>query len=699
MKNDIYETSMLSTILKKAASAVICASFAISAGAQMQMQTDTETGAIISIIIRGDSTNMDWLMKTDGSQYAWITKEYGWGLGYTTVVKGHESRKVSWNKPEKYENDGKDVTYNLGDVTLNVKRSVDGGDILERYVFTNTGKSEVSLYETGIYMPFNDNYPDAKTCVNLRSDVHIWDGGSAAYINALRMGGFGPHLGLAVTEGAINHYEIWERGMKKHNSQVRGLFAMNIPDVTLRPGQSYTVAWRVFSHTGNADFKRRMLAYGGVLAESEKYVYDKGDTARVVMTSGKELKNVTADLNGVPVKVSREGDKYVVTVHMEQEGDARTDFHYDGNRNTHVLCLVIDSAEKLIDARAEFIQTYQQMNKKDDPRYGAYMVFDNEGDSIYLNDTPNCNPVDRDEGAERLGMGLFLARQYMRTKDEKIRESFLRYVKFVREKLQTPDYVTYSSVDHKGRNRKYNYTWAATLFFYAYNVTGEKQYAIDGYRTLQSLYKQSGYGFYSIEIPAMLGLDALKDAGLKKEYRDLLKDFKKSGDIMVANGTDYPKHEVNFEQSIVAPAVYFLEQLYIITGEAKYLDEAKRQMPVMEAFNGFQPSYHLNDIAIRHWDDYWFGKSEMFGDTFPHYWSTITAAAFHLYAKITGDGSYRKRAENIVRNNLCLFTKDGHASCAYLYPYKVDGVKGKFYDGYANDQDWALYYYLMVNED
>ena len=64
------------------------------------------------------------------------------------------------------------------------------------------------------------------------------------------------------------------------------------------------------------------------------------------------------------------------------------------------------------------------------------------------------------------------------------------------------------------------------------------------------------------------------------------------------------------------------------TGLQRYLEEVQRQLPVLEAFNGFQPSYHLNDIAIRHWDGYWFGKREMFGDTFPHYWSTITAVAF-----------------------------------------------------------------------
>ncbi len=140
----------------------------------------------------------------------------------------------------------------------------------------------------------------------------------------------------------------------------------------------------------------------------------------------------------------------------------------------------------------------------------------------------------------------------------------------------------------------------------------------------------------------------------------------------------------------------FLLQLYMETGRQKYLDGAKIQMPVLEAFNGKQPSYHLNEIAVRHWDGYWFGKREMWGDTFPHYWSTLSGAAFYLYSQCTGDHSYKERAENIVRNNLCLFFEDGKASCAYIYPNKVNGVKGGFYDPYANDQDWALVYYLLV---
>lgn len=48
------------------------------------------------------------------------------------------------------------------------------------------------------------------------------------------------------------------------------------------------------------------------------------------------------------------------------------------------------------------------------------------------------------------------------------------------------------------------------------------------------------------------------------------------------------------------------------------------------------------------------------------------------------------------RGNLCLFAPDGRASCAYLAPRRIDGRPGHYYDPFANDQDWALAFYLLV---
>lgn len=664
----------------------------------VKMRINPSTGAISELTLKGDNRSMNWVVKTDGTQYPWVKDNYGWGLGYFTVVKGRETVKREWRVPVEISSDGMKVLYREGDIRILIKREIKQGDLVEEYSFTNEGEEPVSLYDVAIYTPFNDNYPDAQQCINSRAHMHIWKGGSAAYVNAIRMGTFTPHLGLVVTNGAIRNYEIWERGRKKANSQTRGIIALDLPDLLLKPGESYSLEWHVFAHNGNDDFRRKLLERGSVLVSCNKYVFEKGEKARVECRSLEPLEACTAKMNGVPVPVKQEGNLCFVEVPMEQAGEVRFDFYYNGNKQTHADCLVISNTADLIRKRVDFIRTRQQMNNPSDLRDGAYMVYDNEGDSIYLNDTPNCNPVDRDEGAERLGMGVLLAKQYLLTKDPELKQSLLRYANFVRRKLQTDNYVTYSSVDQKNRNRGYNYMWVAELYFQMYKVTGDKQFVTDGYKTLKSMFQQFGYGFYAIGIPVRLGLQSLKEAGMKKEYTDLRNDFIKTGDVFVKNGLNYPAHEVNYEQSIVAPAIQFLAQLYLETGSQKYLDEVKRQMPVLEAFNGFQPSYHLNEVAIRHWDGHWFGKRELFGDTFPHYWSTITGAVYYYYALCTGDSSYQKRAENVVRNNLCLFFEDGKASCAYMYPYKIDGVKAEFYDPYANDQDWALVYYLLVNK-
>ena len=650
--------------MKQSISLITLIVFALAASAQaINIETNEATGAIKSIKVEGDTTDMNWLVNTDGTQYAWIGEKYGWGLGKMSTHRNHNTTQHVIDK----------LPYKADGVEITVSRSIKDGDLIETYELRNTGRDPMAISDAVVYIPFNDNYPDSRTCISSRCNAHVWAGGQGAWVNAMRMGGFGPHIGLMLTEGEVCGYEIMERSIGKANSQQRGVIAMQLPEAWLSPGESRKLQWRIFSHNGNDDFKRKVEERGGYVVESDSYVLNAGETAHI--TAGDTCIDVLCDA----------------------VGERRVPITMPNGKTTYVELLTIPDEVTLLDKRIEFILNHQQMLRPEDPRYGAYMIYDNEGDSIYLNDRPNCNPPDRDEGGERLGMGVLLAKQYQRTRDERLLNSLMLYYRFVREGLQTPDYVTYSSIDKTGRNRGYNYMWMADFYFQMYLATGEKQFAIDGYETLQALYRQFGHGFYAVNIPVTSSLEALSKAGMKRERMQLLKDFQLTGDVMVKNGVNYPPFEVNYEQCIVAPAVQFLCELYLATGEQKYLDEAKQQLPVLEAFNGQQPSFHLNDIALRHWDGYWFGKREVFGDTFPHYWSTISAAAFYYYYKITGDEDYLRRARNIVRANLCLFSEDGRASCAYIYPNRVDGMPGSFYDPYANDQDWALVFLLLIN--
>ena len=305
---------------------------------------------------------------------------------------------------------------------------------------------------------------------------------------------------------------------------------------------------------------------------------------------------------------------------------------------------------------------------------------------------------DWSEGRERVGMGIFLAEWYRmkQPSDLRIPEALTAYANFIRNHLQETDYKTWGCALHKGRHRIYNYPWITHFYCEMFECTHNIQYLKDAYGTQMAAYRYGGYNFYTIDVPVRQSLRLLRENGMQAEADSLLEEYRKAADTYVANGVHFPKFEVNYEQSIVAPATLFLCEMYLVTKEDKYLKTAKEILPLLEAFNGRQPSAHLHDIAIRHWDGYWFGKRRCWGDTFPHYWSDLTADCFAAYAECCGDTSYRQRAEAIATANLINFTSDGRGSCACIYPDFINGEKGKFSDPLANDQDWALMFYMKI---
>lgn len=76
-------------------------------------------------------------------------------------------------------------------------------------------RKDADLQDIAINTPFNDNYPDARTCYEARCNAHIWAGGNEAYVYCTRMSGAPGGLGLIMEEGAIKGYEVRERSQKK----------------------------------------------------------------------------------------------------------------------------------------------------------------------------------------------------------------------------------------------------------------------------------------------------------------------------------------------------------------------------------------------------------------------------------------------------------------------------------------------------
>ena len=679
-------------------------------------KSDTTTGAISELSINNDAHQMNWVLSPDGKQYKWVTSQYGWGLGFLTV----NGEKLSWQKPTNQKKStspqsktGKKggithLSYQAGNVRIIVTRQLVNGELFEEYTFKNVGKTAAHISDWGIYTPWNDNYPDAATCMTNRCNAHIWAGDNAAYAMAIRMGANGGNVGLMLTKGSIPDYEEWERKRENANSNFRGVFAMDLPDMNLAAGKSYSIAWKIFEHKGKQDFMSKLLAQGGAIAKSKQYVYQQGEIVKVYLkkdkikslsatVTSKNMKNGDITSAAKAIKTGKDAEGYYAYFTAKELGEQRIDLIYNKVEKTHATILVVSSYDQLISKRVNFIIDHQQMNDPNDPRYGAYMVYDNEKQSIYKNDDARKS-YDCDEGRERVGMGVMLAKWYLKHPSDKLKQSLIRYADFYHNKLQTEDFTTYSRVSKDGWNRGYNYAWAAQFFFHMYEITKDSKYALYGYKTMQALYHYTGYGFYCIDIPVTSGLKALKESGLTTEYNDLLVDFSKTADIFMHNGLNFPKSEVNFEQSIIAPATQFLLEFYLQTKDKQYLEAAEKMLPVVESLCGQQPDYRLNEIPIRHWDCYWFGKRQVFGDTFPHYWSCINANAYFYYAKATGKEEYMKMAKEIVRNNLCNVFEDGTGSCAFVYPKRINGEKAHFADAFANDQDWALAYYLLVNE-
>ncbi|GCE03376.1 hypothetical protein [Dictyobacter aurantiacus] len=169
-------------------------------------------------------------------------------------------------------------------------------------------------------------------------------------------------------------------------------------------------------------------------------------------------------------------------------------------------------------------------------------------------------------------------------------------------------------------------------------------------------------------------------------------------DYFLSVGIDLPAHEVNYEQSIVAPLLQLLISAYHLNPSDTYLAAIQERLPWLLAFAGPQPHARLRHIPIRHWDGYWFGALHLWGDVFPHYWSVLNAAVLERLPKRIDCPNAKAMADAILKANLVNFADDGSATCAFVYPGCVDGNPAHIADPVANDQDWALVYVLQYGD-
>lgn len=579
------------------------------------------------------------------------------------------------------------------------------GNLRETYVFKNITEFPVFIKKTdiGIYTTFNDNYQEAEKCLDYKCHTHIFCGDNAAYIMALRMSGKGSHLGLKLVQGNIHTYSI-ERD-KTQRSDDRGDFILHPAIEKINPGEIIMIQWELFWFDSKDAFYNELLAtpyFPVVLMNQSTYFIGEEIFFRVGIRAEDEITAyVSLDDKTVPFKLYKEQNItwLVVSYLAEREGEYRFEFEAAGKKSFAVF-YCCPSLNIMTARRCKFLIERQQLQDKNSPLDGAYLIYDREEHCQYYNHTSD----DHNGGRERLSMGALVA-LWLQIQPDKLYEKSLRqYTDFIyRELYKTGEGIVYNDINYNLEwNRMYNYPWMAIFLIEIYRLWGKRKYLLDAYFIMKKYYDNGGTEFYAIGIPACELRNELINAGFTEEAADIEKYAVTHAERILQNSVYYPTSEVSYEQGTVASAVGCLLQGYQISGNSLFLREAEKQLDILAQFNGRQPDFHLFENAIRHWDGYWFGKRRMFGDTFPHYWSCLTGVEYGRYAEIIKDKHYLELACSSLRGCLNLFFPDGFASCAMVFPEYVNGEKAHYYDPWANDQDWALYYalkYRVVTEN
>lgn len=635
---------------------------------------DGKTGGVSSIVVKSDENAMEWIKSGHSlNVFCDLRKER----------YGHADFELTeFSETEDYA----DAVFKTADLTVEAHYSFNAqGNLVVKNVIKNPNDVEFFLLkgQIGLSICFFDDYCDAEVCMTKRCHTHIWCGGDTSYICLLKMGDSEHNLGVKFLRGGLCGYEQIDA---KTND--RGMFIAYPDFYILKPHESYAAEYEIFTHKGKTDFIEKIKnSPECAFVDAENTTLFAGEKFNAKVYA--RVSGVTLDGEKADAEIE-EGDGYsLVSLAVEGIGEHKIEFTYNDNRKTFAVINVSPPFAELLHSRVRFIAEKQQYNCTGSKLDGAFLIYDNEEKKQYFD---NVSP-DLNASRERQNMGFLLARYLRHYSDDALLAAFKKYIAFIeREIFDEKTGEVFNTVGRYSEfKRLYNGPNMARLFLETFYVLNDKKYLRYLVTIMKFYYGNGGAHFYPNGICMYEMLEGLKIGGMTKEYEWLKSAFTEHIDNVIARGLKYPAHEVNYEQTIVSPAVSFILDGYRITGDKKYLSELPPHLNALERFDGFQPHYKTNGMAIRFWDDYWFGKSATFGDTMPHQCSALSLSLYFKYGRLSGNKEYAERAISRMRNMLCLFKPDGAAHCASVFPFRVNGNRGEFLDGYANDQDSILY--------
>ncbi|MFI7128120.1 hypothetical protein ACIBQ1_20645 [Nonomuraea sp. NPDC050153] len=624
----------------------------------------------------GHASDPDRLYLLDEATDAWHGPDHHWGAGFAITSRG----SGRWQRPYEidWRADGATARHRpVRGLELEVRRQVAGERYTETHTWTNTGGEPLRVTGLGLNVPVRDVYDGAATALARSCHAHVFTGGSWSWVLAEPMSGAPPLLGAIVRTGALWAYSVESRNTVT-SSDVRGHLVVHPTDharnpeafggqpvLDLAPGEEHVLAWELGWYGDREAFLAATDAPAG-------------------------LPFLTAPVGAALAVDLAEGTVLGEGVTSRAHGIRHLDFERDGRRSRTAVAFLAPVRD-LVEARVARILGEHRPAERPEPERYAFVPVDTR---TGLRQTEN-GWQDWTDGAERVGMAVLLQQARLRGwgAPDAIDEALRGFARFAVERLIQPDgSVRRSSRPAPEGLRLYNTPWLAHFFHDQFALYGDPADLDRAARLLETSYSLGVRDHLLIGLPeavvAVAGsLDGHGDPARAKRLRDALVDHARG---FASLGSALPAHEVSYEQSMVAPLVSLLATAYAGAPDERLLAALRPALRWLRAFGGPQPHVRLRDIGIRHWDGYWFGLDRQWGDTFPHYWSVLTAVALRQLPEPLRTEDTERVAEAIFAANLADFGPDGRATCAFLMPSCVDGRPAHRPDPLANDQDWAL---------
>lgn len=659
-----------------------------------KITTDAQSGATTGIYGANDPHN-------------WILNDASWGL-----VDGFSTQSVTM--------DGDKISVTLSKrrpILLKIEKYLEKDCYVEKYTLKNQDVTEFFLNKDrfGIPFPYNCLYTPGQDVMNNCCISHVWCGGDCAWLYSVRCHGGAPYLSMKVTQGAVEDYSIlYDTSRTDNGSFYRGAIVVHPEACIISPGEEKCWEFQ-YRFTTEKPETAPLTQPNEIRLSANKYSVQQNEPLTVRFESNAPFDDLTLSCDGKPLSYTRKGNVATALCAFEGVGEKKIVAVANGKKTWMHVRVMLPISE-ILQRRARFITQKQQYLKEGSPLHGAYLIYDDETDSLYYDESFS----DHNAARERIVMGIIVCKALQKQYDEAMMASLLLHRAFIeREMFDAESGIFYNQIARNNKWKRYfNLPWASTYYLEWYLLTGEKQCLLNAANIMLRFFEWTGCKKDAQCIEIVRLCQALKKEGLDELHDTLKTLFLQYADGIEGSRTIEQSEGHVLETSYVSEhpncRVSYLSQAYLLDPKAEYHEKAQDQFVKTKAFFAHQPDFHMDCVGVRYWDRFWFGKRQSYGDLFPHYWSALAGWGMIWYDRAFGDARAKELAERNLTGNLCVYREDGFAANNYLYPYKVElfsskegaqkpflktGVSyGKNYDAWANDQDWALYYALLLIE-